>query len=92
MTDTTPELSGTTGMTQEPVKSSVTKPSTEKFVKYVGSATRRIIEAKHWAGVGAHDMPTTEWTVHNEYKIPVSEFPAEALAYLKRDGRFQVTD
>ena len=91
MTNTNPELDSTSGLTKEPVSSPAAKVS-DKFVKYVGSATRRIIETKHWATVGVPNMPTTEWTVQNEYKIPVSDFPVEALAYLKRDGRFQVTD
>lgn len=89
MTDTNPEFSDK-AMTQEPVKAA--SKSAGKFVKYTGTATRRVITSEHWAGVNAPDMPTTEWTFANEYKIPASEFSTAALEYLRRDGRFQVTD
>lgn len=90
MTETSPEFSEK-ALTQEPVKAPVSK-SAGKFVKYVGTATRRIITSEHWEREGASDMPTTEWTFNNEYKIPVSDFSEVALSYLKRDGRFKITE
>lgn len=61
-----------------------------KHVKYAAHATRRVITEADWASVGAEGQEGKEWNFENDFLIPLSEFSDEAVAYLRRDGRFTV--
>lgn len=61
-----------------------------RYVRYVGTAHRRLITAAQWTGVGAKDQKQTIWSVRNGWKIPVEEFSDNALQYFEKDAGFVV--
>lgn len=74
-----------------PVSKPATAPAPEKFVEYIGPATRRILTVEDWKRVGADDMDkVVEFGFANQRKVALSEFTAKAIAYLKIDDRFEV--
>lgn len=64
-----------------------------KFVKYVGSATRRVLTAEDWASIGAKSGKDVEWSFSNGFKVESEKFTKGQLEYLlKKDGNFQVSN
>lgn len=75
------------------VEPQAVEPSVEPgkgYVRYIGRATRRIIDSDAWAGEGAANHPTTEWNFQNGFRLPVSDFSKEALAYFAKDNGFKI--
>lgn len=59
-------------------------------VVYTGQATIRNLRSADWEKVGAGPRPDVQWNFKNNFKVPVSQFSPEQLAYLRIDGRFSV--
>lgn len=67
--------------------------TTEKVVKYVGTADQRSIEAKDWKSIGVEDQGKVVWNKRNRFTLPASDFTQDALRYLDEDDSgFVVTD
>lgn len=69
----------------------------KKFIRYVGSATRRVITNKDWKQViednGDKPLKEVQWTRENDHVVEASQFSSKQIAYLlKTDGRFKATD
>lgn len=75
----------------EASKTSSEPAKAEGVVRYLGVATRRILTEEDWKNVGAEGQKGVEWNFQNEFRLPVSDFSKEALAYLKKDNRFRIT-
>lgn len=74
-------------------KKTVAEDKTEQFVRHIPAPgfSVRTISQDAWASIGV-DSPTTEWTAANRFRIPVSEFSAKALNYLKGDDGFEIVE
>lgn len=61
-------------------------------VRYVGLASRRVLTPEDWERVGVDDTEhkTYVWDIKNAMMIPLSEFSAKQIEYLKLDDRFVV--
>jgi hypothetical protein len=61
----------------------------QRVVKYVGSATRRIITAEQWGAAGVQNQPGVEWNRANGYEISGDDLSQAALKVLDADGKFK---
>jgi len=59
--------------------------TTQKVVKYVGTADQRVIEAKDWKSVGVEDQGKVVWDQKNKFTVPASELNEGALRYADED-------
>lgn len=67
--------------------------TSEKVVKYVGTADERIISARDWKSIDVEDQLQVVWNRKNRFMVPASELSAAALRYLDEDDSgFVVTD
>lgn len=75
-----------------PAKSEVDdKKPADKYIEYVGAATRRILTPEDWEFIGVSDGEQNVWGFHNAFKLPAGQFSDEQLDYLlKVDGRFKL--
>jgi len=71
-------------------ESSSKEQKQERYVRYIGTAHRRVISGRDWTGVGAKDQKQTVWDRRNGWKIPVNEFTDNALQYFEKDAGFVV--
>jgi len=64
----------------------------DRYVKYVGNSTVRVISKASWLEAGVDDQDDVTWSVSNEFKVPVSDLTEAAVKYCHRDGRFLIAD
>lgn len=64
-----------------------------KYVKYTGVGTVRIMGPEEWRACGIDSKDYFEWNYLNKKQIPLSAFSDEQLQYLLRiDDRFEVVE
>lgn len=59
--------------------------TTEKVVKYIGTADVREIDAASWRNVGIEDQNKVVWNRANKWSVPVSELTEAAVKYADED-------
>lgn len=69
------------------------KSAKTSFVRHYPAPgfTVRNISKEAWASIGV-DRDSAEWNPSNRYRIPVSDFDAKALNYLKGDDGFEIVE
>jgi hypothetical protein len=50
-----------------------------QFIKYIGTAHRRIITADDFRRAGIKNQQTVEWSYENNFSVPVDDFPDDVL-------------
>lgn len=69
-----------------------TTTTKKNFIKYVGTATNRVISKSDWDSLGI-EAEGTEWSLKNDFRLPSEGFSEQQLTYLlKVDGRFKAAD
>lgn len=79
------------------VKMEVVPPPDGPQVEYIGTATRRILGPEDWKNLVISDIDEAQYDTHiwdlgNSKMLPKSSFSEQQLAYLKRDGRFEIDE
>lgn len=79
--------------TKAEAKKSDTQVASGKVAKYVGTADRRVIEAKDWKSIGVEDQGKVVWDEKNKFAVPVSDLQDGAVKHLEEDGSgFAIVD
>jgi hypothetical protein len=58
-----------------------------QFVKYIGTAHRRIITAQDFRRAG-FDHQTVEWSYLNNFAVPIDDFPGDLLDKVIKPDQF----
>lgn len=67
---------------------SVTEKKTPvEYVMYDGPASRREITVDQWLARGIEVEKDSNWMFGNAFKLPVADFPPEAVQYLLSERR-----
>jgi hypothetical protein len=66
---------------------SVAEKTPVKYVMYDGPASRREITVDQWSAKGIKVDKDSNWMFGNSFKLPVADFPPEAVEYLLNERR-----
>lgn len=67
--------------------------TTEKVVKYIGTADVREIDSAAWKNVGVEDQNKVVWDRKNQFTVPVKDLQPGAVRYCDEDDEgFVVTE
>jgi hypothetical protein len=71
----------------EETTSATEKKTLVEYVEYSGPASRREITVDQWSAIGIKVDKDSNWMFGNGFRLPVADFPPEAVKYLLGERR-----